>query len=58
MLAVITGVPAPDFPNIAAYIGSWRAKLSNDARAVCEAAAAAQKAVEWLLAKADLPLPA
>ncbi len=58
MLAVITGVPSPDFPNIAAYIDSWRAKLGSDARAICEAAAAAQRAVEWLLKAADLPLPA
>lgn len=57
MLAVITGVPCPDFPNIAAYIDSWRARLVSDARAICEAAAAAQKAVECLLTAAGLPLP-
>jgi len=58
MLSVITGVPCPDFPNIAAYVGSWREKLQQDDRAISEAAASAQKAVEWLLVKAGLPLPA
>jgi len=48
---------AMHFPNIAAYVGSWREKLQQDERAISEAAAAAQKAVEWLLAKAGLPLP-
>jgi antirestriction protein ArdC len=57
MLSVVVGIPAPDFPNIASYIHSWRKRMQRDAQAVCEAAAAAQKAVEWLLAKAGLPLP-
>ena len=58
MLSVITGVPAPDFPNIAAYVASWRQRLERDPQALGEAATTAQKAVEWLLAKAGMPLEA
>jgi len=58
MLAVITGVPAPDFPNFASYVDCWRKRMQRDPQAICEAAASAQKAVEWLLNKAGLPLPA
>jgi antirestriction protein ArdC len=57
MLSVIVGVPAPDYPNVAAYIEAWRTRMERDAQAIAEAAAAAQKAVEWLLTAADLPLP-
>jgi antirestriction protein ArdC len=57
MLSVVVGIPAPDFPNMASYIHSWRRRMERDAQAICEAAAAAQKAVEWLLDKAGLPLP-
>jgi antirestriction protein ArdC len=57
MLSVIVGVPAPDYPNVAAYVESWRTRMARDAQAIAEAAAAAQKAVEWLLGKAELPLP-
>ena len=57
MLAVSVGVPAPDYPNIAAYVDSWRTRMERDAQAIAEAAAAAQKAVEWLLTTAGLPLP-
>ena len=57
MLAVSVGVPAPDFPNIAAYVESWRSRMQHDAQAIAEAAASAQRAVEWLLDKAALPLP-
>ena len=58
MLSVIVGVPAPDFPNVAAYLDFWRGRMQRDAQAICEAAAAAQKAVEWLLQTAGLELPA
>ena len=57
MLSVVVGIPAPDFPNMAAYIHSWRKRMERDAQAICEAAAAAQKAVEWLFCKAGLALP-
>ncbi len=58
MLATITGVPSPDFSNSAAYVQSWRTRLQGDPRAIAEAAAAAQQAVEWLLQQAGLPWPA
>jgi antirestriction protein ArdC len=32
--------------------------MNRDPQAICEAAAAAQKAAEWLLQKAGLALPA
>ncbi len=57
MLSVIVGVPAPDFPNMANYLAFWRTRMQGDAHAIAEAAAAAQKAVEWLLTIAGLPLP-
>jgi len=57
MLSVVVGVPAPDFPNMAAYLHSWRSRMTRDPQAICEAAAAAQKAVEWLLQKAAMALP-
>jgi antirestriction protein ArdC len=58
MLSVVAGIPAPDFPNMAAYVDAWQSRMRRDPQAICEAAAAAQKAVEWLLTKADLALPA
>jgi len=57
MLSVLVGVPAPDFPNMAAYLAGWRSRMNRDSQAICEAAAAAQKAVEWLLQAADMTLP-
>jgi antirestriction protein ArdC len=58
MLSVITGVPCPDFPNMAAYLDHWRVRMHRDPQAIGEAASAAQRAVEWLLQKAGIPLPA
>ena len=58
MLSVVTGVPTPDFPNLAAYLDSWRACMNRNPQAIGEAAAAAQKAAEWLLQKAGMALPA
>lgn len=57
MLSVMTGVPSPNIANMAAYVDSWRTRMQRDARAICEAAATAQRAVEWLLTTAGLPLP-
>ena len=50
MLAVIVGVHSPNFPNIAAYVASWRKCMQRDTTAIAKAAAAAQKAVDWLQA--------
>ncbi len=58
MLAVITGVPCPDLPNIAAYVHLWQRRLQSDERAIAQAAAGAQKAAEWRLGAAGIPLPA
>lgn len=54
MLSAIVGIPSPDFGNTASYVDHWRKRMQRDPQAVCEAAAAAQKAVEWLLMKAGL----
>jgi len=56
MLSAIVDIPSPDFANTASYVDHWRQRMQRDVRAVCEAAAAAQKAVEWLLEKAGLEL--
>jgi antirestriction protein ArdC len=57
MLSAVVGIPASDYPNIASYVDAWRRRMQRDARALGEAAAKAQKAADWLLAKAGLSLP-
>jgi len=54
MLSAVVGVPTPDYPNVAAYVDVWRRRMQRDARAIGEAAAEAQKAADWLLARAGL----
>lgn len=47
------GIDVPDVQvNEAAYIASWLHVLRGDARLVVQAAAAAQKAADWLLGSA------
>ncbi|MBT9444117.1 MAG: DUF1738 domain-containing protein [Hyphomonadaceae bacterium] len=45
------GLPPGHIHDHSAYIGHWIAALKNDRRAFLEAAAKAQAAVDWLLAK-------
>lgn len=49
------GLPPAHLNDHAAYIGHWLEMLSEDKRALLTAAAQAQTAVDWLLAKSPAP---
>jgi antirestriction protein ArdC len=46
-----TGIEQKTIENNAAYIASWRAKLSEDKRLIISAAAQAQKAADFILGR-------
>ncbi len=45
------GIVERTIENSAAYVGSWLKRLKDDAKLVVQAAAQAQKAADWILAK-------
>lgn len=49
MVGAVLGLPC-DVENHASYLQSWLEVLREDSRAVFRAAAAAQKAADWMLA--------
>jgi antirestriction protein ArdC len=55
ILGAHLGLPPDHIFNHAAYIESWMSILKSDDRAFLHAAAQAQKAVDWLLAKSPAP---
>lgn len=56
ILGAHLGLPPDHLSDHAAYIGHRMKILKDDKRAFLSAAAQAQTAVDWLLAKAELPL--
>ena len=57
MVAARLGI-APDFEQTAAYLDSWIAVLRSDARAIVQAASAAQAAADWLIERGGALDPA
>ena len=57
MVAARLGI-APDFEQTAAYLDSWIAVLRSDARAIVQAASAAQAAADWLIERGGALEPA
>jgi len=55
ILGAHLGLAPAHIHNHAAYIGSWMQVLNDDKRAFLFAAAQAQRAVDWLLAKSPAP---
>ncbi|WP_437434685.1 zincin-like metallopeptidase domain-containing protein [Sulfitobacter geojensis] len=55
MLGAHIGVE-PDFGQSAAYVEGWQAALKEDSRAIFRAASEAQKAVDYILTLAEIPL--
>jgi antirestriction protein ArdC len=49
------GITPETRPDHAAYVASWLTVLKSDKRAIFGAAALAQKAVDWLAKKIDIP---
>lgn len=54
MLGAHIGVD-PDFGQSAAYVEGWQAALKEDNRAIFRAASEAQKAIDHILALAEIP---
>jgi antirestriction protein ArdC len=48
-LAAVSGISPPTIEQSAAYINSWTKKLKGDKKLVVQAAAAGQKAADWIL---------
>ena len=53
MLCGVTGIVNQTIDNSAAYIQGWLSKLRKDSTLVVQAAAQAQKAVDWVTAGPD-----
>jgi antirestriction protein ArdC len=57
MLCGIVGIENKTIRNSASYIESWLGKLRDDKKLVVHAAAAAQKAADFILGKQDSACP-
>jgi antirestriction protein ArdC len=53
MLCGVTGLAPKTLENSAAYLQTWLSVLKSDSRMVVTAASAAQKAVDYILGKAQ-----